>query len=303
MAKKNEKRRENERELNRKRDVKALEAMGHIVVASESIMGALDTLQASGSRLYRQDFKQATTSYRKRCFAKLNECYDVMATGDVSDAFLTEVKGMAGISNMITMLDQTQREELGHFIHGMLNPTEEEKKEKDIEVKSDLGRVMTNQEVSALYPLTPEQAFETKTVEEVEVEKKAAEEYYSEEETIDMDELIEINKQMEIDAEIAKAIEEAKNSSNPLEDLLNREKIVEVAPIEDVLPNDLIIMVDMMEFNRVVEGHATDGVLEGDLMKKTLNSICTVNSIDTDVYAFSRADEDTEKITLTFKLK
>ena len=275
-----------------KKDQILLESMSNIIASSEVIMSSLSKIQNSGSPIYRQRYKQQTKSYRKECVNTLNNYYDMMETGGVSDLFLSETKSKAMIYNQIQELDMDQTLAVGNFMSKLLNPVKKEEVLPVEEMSEDLHKHLPAEE-------TPEHKEEIARMKEVIEAPK--------EEVLETIEEVEVKEPADSGDMSMEELEElyysdnATNEDNPLDEVLNKSKVKEEEEYKPVVETE--IAVSKSDFEKIQNGHANDGVMEEDILKKSLDSVATRGGIDTDLYAFSKGEQKEGVIVFKFKLK
>lgn len=253
-----------------KRDSIVLDSMAEIVVASETILKSLDKMRNAGSSLYRHKFKQLSNQYRKECVNVLNQYYDFMATGGVADAFVTQMKELAMIHNALGDLDYMDVRKVGLYIGELLTPQE---KEDTQEVQEEEMEAV--EEEMVVY--SGEEVVEDKEDSELTYEDVLGDDFEEPQETI-LDKII---KPVGVD-------------ENETEDITK--------PSYEPVP-ETSVLISQNEFSEIQYNHANAGVHEDDLIKKTLDSIAVRKGIDTDLYAFAKADQIDDNLVLKFKLK
>lgn len=276
-----------------KRDSIVLDAMAEVTVASETILKALEKMRNSGSSLYKHKFKQLTNQYRKECFGVLNQYYDFMETGGVSDSFIGQMKRLGMLHSAMGDLTNDQVNKVGMFIGEMLEPdpvntiTEHLGTSVEEITKEALDEVVAvGDGVDIQHEINP-----VGGVAETNEEVSTHHDYEEEEKELTYEDVLG-------DEEVP--------VHNPLEAELNKSKKLESSPAKDVdyTPLDKTsVLVSQKEFNIVKQKLATEGVFESDLLKKTLESMSVRNGIDTDMYDFASADPVGDNLVLNYKLK
>lgn len=252
-----------------KRDTIVLDAMADVVVASETINNALEKMAAAGSTLYRHKFKKLSNQYRKECVSILNNYYDFMAVGGVTDSFVNQMKAKAMLQNALGELDYLQVHKVGAFIAELLKPEdvqEEEIVDPEQEEENPLGVTEEEEELNA-----------------------------------------HINEEKELTYEdILGEDDGTPREENELDRLVKGEAVPEPEVEEYVEPKpqeEIEVMVSQTEFSEIQFSHAKDGVHEEDLIKRTLNSLALRNGIDESLYSFNKAEKVEDDLILKFKLK
>lgn len=87
-------------------------SLADFLEACERMLNALEKFEASGSPLFKQQFKHATISYRKKVFNELNKTYDFMGSYGAGDFFMSNIKANSMLHGLIGTMDAEQRNEL-----------------------------------------------------------------------------------------------------------------------------------------------------------------------------------------------
>ena len=261
-----------------KRDSVVLESMANTVVSSESILKSLSIIQNSGSTLYRHNFKRLTKQFRRECVSVLNNYYDLMDTGGVSDSFIMNMKQKAVLHSKLAELDGEQIRRVGMFIGSML----EESIEKEPE---SLEVVEREKETEVTIDEKIEEVEENIEDLDQQIEDTIDEINHAEEEGLD-------GYDKELDGVDLSTIK------NPLDEM------VKIGGSESYeLKKQVEVVIDNVYFQSVQEEIAMEGGLEADILRDTVNSIATRRGVDTTNYVYSSAKPTKDdRLSLIFRL-
>ena len=281
-----------------KRDTIVLDAMADVVVASETINSALEKMAAAGSTLYRHKFKKLSNQYRKECVSILNNYYDFMAVGGVTDSFVNQMKAKAMLQNALGELDYLQVHKVGAFIAELLKP--EDVQEEEAFTKPEQEEIVNEEDSNLLE--------DTFLATNSKIEDRLKEDDNPLGVTKEEEELnTHINEEKELTYEdILGEDDGTPREENELDRLVKGEAVPEpnIEEYSEPKPQEEIeVMVSQTEFSEIQFSHAKDGVHEEDLIKRTLNSLALRNGIDETLYSFNKAEKVEDDLILKFKLK